>query len=682
MIKFTHRWLQSFIKTHITQQKLIKTLNIIGLETKKQNYNYPNIIEVVPTPNRGDCTSIYGIARELAAKGTGNLQERHTRFTKKLFYIKKKLNTININQKSNLFYKILFCKLHSVDNTQKVNKSISSHLQSINQQQHNTLDSIANLVMHEFGQPSNIYDADKIIGNIQIRNSRKKEKFWLTHDQTLILPEGILLITDTQKILSIAGIIQSIHSRVDKNTKNVVIEAGIFIPDNITKSTRVLNIHTEASYRFERRVDYGNLRSCMQHLVEEIVKYCGGIKHSSLLITGIRNKYPKKIRLNYGNIEKIIGYEIDQETINSTITKLGFRKHKDNVYHIPTWRQGETESDADIAEETIRILGLQKLGKSRNLHNTFVQYNKTKNNVIYNDVREIMTNRKAFEVISWSFISEEHTLVSKEYKPVRIINPINNELSAMRNSLLPGLLKIIKKNTIQNTKNISIFEIGDIYYKDHYNVPRQKKCFAVARSGNISERNTLIQQRAFDFYDIKDDCFAVLDKIGIFTENLTIRKTKKTRYHSGESATICNDENCVIGHIGSVHPRILEHFQIKQKVIFGEMFLDVISKIDIKQKPELTIYKIQEIYRDFTVHTKKHVESMKIINIVNSLNIDLIKEVRIFDVYENDETLKGMKAVSFTVKIQPKKRSLTEQEIQQLSSNIMDNLQKLLPLDR
>ena len=633
------------------------------------------IIDINITPNRGDCASVYGIARDLSATENGSLKLKYHNFHKHLFHFKNDKLSLPIDKSG--CWEIALCKIKDVNNKLLINQEIRSIFSLLNLRSHNTLVDISNFAMFEFGRPNHIYDADKIDGKIEVRLSKKGELFQDLDRVQHHLPQDILVIADNKKVLSIAGVIGGEHSKVDTNTKNILIEVANFDPKQISHSIRQLNINTESSFRFERRVDQKSTVSFMYFITSLILKNCGGTITDSSLIQDVEPHYIKQLYIDYKRIKQLLGFNVTQKYIDRILFKLGFTKHMNSLFNIPTWRQGDIQDNNDITEEVIRIKGLDAI----NIKQSNFLYNakdlKQEINNHSNIFRKILVNRNLYEIISWSFINQEHAnLFQVSNNSIVITNSISKEMAVMRASIIPGLLKIVKNNIAKGFKDLSFFEIGKVY-SYHDDKISEENCLTILRTGNAISRNPFSDQRKFDFYDVKDDCLSLLSEINISLNDLRLVRIKSNIYHPGKNIAFYIDQN-LIGYIGVLHPQIIKKFNINQDIICAEIFYDKLPKQNLEKRKTLFLPRLQTVSRDFAFYFSYNIETEKITKVINSLQINILKEVNIFDIHTNSQHQLKYKSIAFSIKLQPIKKPLVFSEIEVISTNIIEAIKQKL----
>ena len=629
------------------------------------------IIAINITPNRGDCASVSGIARDLSATGVGTLKKKYRDFYKGLFNFNTSIDQLSIVVEDKHCYHIALCKIKNIDNTKALSDDIKCIFILLGIKQHTVLVDLSNFSMYEFGRPNHIYDADKIEGDIKVRLSREGEFFQSLEDRIYCLPKNILVVADAKKVLSIAGIIGGKSSKVDNDTKNILIEVASFNPQHISQSARELNLRTESSFRFERRVDYGSTALFMSYISNLIISHCGGEISGSVSVQNLETCYDQYVQINYQKLNQLLGLEIPEHDVHMILNDLGFINIRPNFFYIPTWRQGDVANNADIAEEIIRIKGTEKLLESGLTH-PYKRDFETKELNFLDIFQNTLVYRGIYEVISWSFINECYTSSSGNNRIIKVSNPLSSEFAVMRNSLIPGLLKIVKNNIIKGIKNLSFFEIGKVYYKDQDNKIIENKMLSIIRTGTVdNHRNVFSKQRLFDFYDLKDDFYSILSDINISEDMILMRKSATECYHPGKSASFYFGEY-LIGHVGELHPMFIKKFNIKQNVICAEIFYNDLPKRSSKKSKPLFLSELHSIKRDFAFYMDDAIESQEIIRSIKSLKIDILESINIFDVYKSNKDVAGIKSIAFNVILQPMTKTLVEEEIDDISIKIIN----------
>ena len=630
-------------------------------------------IEIAITPNRVDCAGVYGIARDLSAAGFGTLKEKKYNNVKTTFesniIIKNELNKDDCPK----FSLRLIKNVRNNESNHFITKRFShSGLKKIS-----SLVDITNYITIDFCRPLHVFDYDKLEGEITLRYSKQGEKFIGLDDIEYTLDDGMILICDDKKIISLAGVMGGKNSGCDSNTKNVVLESAYFSPENIAKTGRKLNIQSDARYRFERGIDPESVESGLEMASSMIKDYCGG-DFGTIVSESYPFKDRKSIEIEYSFFEKILGVKIEDTYVKEKLNAIGCEVHeKKNVLTVipPTWRQ-DISIPEDLVEEVGRLFGYHNIESKEISDKSLYNLKKTSElQKIRKMLKQLLVSRNMFETISWSFTDKKIEDILKNVdNPIKINNPISSELSFLRSSLIGNLLVTIKKNINRNISNASIFEVGPVFYEDKSY--KQEEYVSGIRTGFFYEKNWLEDQRKVDLFDLKADLYSSLKLMNINIENLKVSKKSRPYYHPGKSGSILigNEE---IGCFGELHPNVINHLEIKTNCCAFELNLTKALGFQKKKsntKGELKISLYQASVRDFSFEIKREILSNDLVSLIKKIDKNLIKEVIIFDNYEGNKIDKNFKAVAISVKVQSDNKTLQDSEINELSEKIVSNV--------
>ena len=643
----------------------LKFSDVFSLDSK--------IININLTANRKDCMSVYGISRDLFTINIGNLKPKFFNFYNKLLDYEKFSSNLSFMINNSNCHEMVLLKMKDLDNSKLLNYRLLLTLKMLKIKACNTVVDISILAMHEFGRPSCFYDADKIKGKIKTRTSEKGELFTSLNDKNYTLPGGILLITDNNKILSIAGIITGKSSQVDLSTRNIVIEISNFNSLYIFQVTEKLNIRTELSCRFEKGLDHSNSYSFARHLSQLIMRYHGGRLSYFFFILNFKLHYNSQIIIDYLKINKILGFNIKNYDIKTILINLCFIKIRSNVYHVPAWRQYDITNNTNIAAEIIRIQGFDYLYK---INKTY--YNKQYFDKIQIDyfayIKNILIYRNIYEIITWSFIKSSYAILFKKNVIIYLINPVIHEFAVMRNSLIPGVLKVIQDNILKGLNNFSFFELGKIFYKKDISSIIEEKCLSIARTGRILCQNIFFNTRLFDFYDLKGDVYSALEAVDIPKNSISINKCNEKYYHPSKSISLYAGRK-LIAFIGELRFNVLKKFDIKQTVVSAEIFFNNLPKKTIKNKI-FSLSELQSVNKDFSFYINEAFEIKKITKLLKCLKIYITFVVNIIDIYKNNNFVLNKKSITFSTRLQPVGKTLINNEIQDFIKSVIWIIQK------
>lgn len=608
------------------------------------------VIEIAITPNRGDCLGVRGIARDLGASGSGVLKPL-------------KIDSVKGNYKSPINVRIetpdqapLFIGRY-IKNVKNIESPdwLKKKLESIGLNPISALVDITNYLTFDLGRPAHVYDADKLNGNLKIRLAGN-EKIIALNDKEYELNKDILVIADDKSPVAIAGIIGSKDSGCGPNTKNIFLEIACFKAETIARIGRDLQINSDSRYRFERSIDQGFMLNAAEHTTKLIMEICGG-EPSELVVVG--NEYrPRTMKFNYSCAQKLTGIKVSDDKIKSILDLLGFQiKEKELI--IPSWRN-DISIEEDIVEEIARIVGYDSLPL---LEMPMLDRKGTK--IKKSDVRKKLAGRGLTEVVTFSFMDQKLADLFTDIRPELVLkNSISLELNYMRPSIIPNLLTALKNNSSRGHSNLNLFEIGPVF--NGVAIDKQPIQVAGIRSGMAVPKNPHDKERKVDIYDVKADLLAVIDR------NVSLVREAPKYYHPGRSGAVKLGKE-ILGYFGEIHPKIMKYMDITEAVVGFEL-TEYALNLRPASKKALNISKFQIVTRDFAFLVDKNVNAESIIKSIEMLKEGLIQEIEIFDVYIGKNIPEGKKSFAFTITLQASDRTLTDQEINEVSSKIIKSI--------
>ena len=409
------------------------------------------------TPNRGDVLSIYGIARDLAAGKFGELKE--IKYPEIIANITNKFKVEN--HSPNCKY-IAFRYFENVKNCESP-LWLKNSLERVGLKSISALVDITNYVCHRYGRPSHIYDADKLHGNITIRNAFANEKFNALNEKEYLLRDSDLVIADSEKALAIAGIIGGENSKCDMETTNILLEAAVFDSKVTALSGRAHYINTDSRYRFDRGIDHNFTRKSVDIISQMILDICGG-NISEVIYAGNEIVANYKLHFDFAKQKSLTGIDIPEIEAKNILEDLGFKVHPGFELEVPSWRHDISISE-DIVEEITRIYGYDKLTTEplpRSTNLPLLCLNLAQRRSI--EVKRMIASQGFYEVVTWSFMERDKASVFSETSDdLEIANPINVDLNYMRPSIIPNLLSAFCKNLVRGITSLALFEVGPIF---------------------------------------------------------------------------------------------------------------------------------------------------------------------------------------------------------------------------
>jgi phenylalanyl-tRNA synthetase beta chain len=630
-------------------------------------------IDISITPNRADCLGVRGIARDLSSVGVGKLIQVKRKKIKQV--IKHSIKTSIIKEKDQGCLAFGSCYIKNITNKESPdwlkNKLLAIGLKPIS-----AVVDITNYVMFDLNRPLHAYDADKISKEIIVRNSKEGEEFEALDNKKYKLKKGMCVISDKSGVLGLGGIIGGLSTSTELNTKNILLEAAYFLPASIRKTARELNINTDAKYRFERGIDPNSIKEGLELAAELVIKICGG-EASKFIITGKSSQSNKIINFEIEKFEKLIGIPITINESNKILSSLGFKckKGKKNLkVEIPTWRT-DIKLDEDLIEELIRIKGFNKIKLIKPEKNRIQETLNFKQKIFHLSQRAL-ASKGYLETITWSFSdSKIDKQFSKGEKEIPIYNPISTDLNILRRSIFSNLAIHIKKNQDRGYEDLSIFEIGPTFFGK--NPGEQQIVVGGLKSGKINKKSWLDKERNVDVFDIKSDTIKTLLELGIEQKDLFVSDNTKYCYHPGRSGSVNlkSEKGPHLAYFGEIHPAIIKNLDFKDSNIFGfEIFLKnlpIPNKKLRESKKNFQASDFQKSERDFAFVIDKIFKVGVLEKIIREIDEKIIQKVTTFDVYEGENIPKDKKSVAINVTLQAFDKTLTENDLDQISRDII-----------
>ena len=635
------------------------------------------VIDIAITPNRPDCLGTRGIARDLAASGLGKL---------------KKQPPIKINQKFKQPIKISIKKeknqgcavFGSIFIKNVVNKEspewLKSKILSLGLKPISAIVDITNYIMYDLNRPLHAYDADKINKEIIVRNSKKGESFEALDNKKYTLDNNMCVISDKTGVLGLGGIIGGTRSGTEFSTKNILIESAYFYPSEIRKTAKNLNIDTDAKYRFERGIDPKSIKMGLELAMCMVLDICGG-EASKLSFEGKLKNSDKLIDLSYDKFLSVIGFPITSDEIKKILSSLGckLKAGKKSIRILaPSWRP-DLKEDIDLIEELVRIKGYKKIPLI-NPEKESIKETLNNRQKLFHFSQRSVASKGYTEAVTWSFTdSKVDNLFSERKEEIRLSNPISSDLDVLRSSLYSNLMIGAKKNIHRNFEDLMLFEIGPVFQEKEPG--KQSTMIGAIKTGKYSRKNWIEKERNFDVFDIKNDALRTLSEIGIDNSKIIITNKTKKWYHPGRSGLLSlgSSNGPVLAYFGEIHPSIIKKLDLRVENVLGfEIFLDNIpeSRKKIREaKPQFIVSDYQKVIRDFAFVIDEKYSSGEIINLVKNIDKNLIKTVKIFDVYQGENIELGKKSIAFNVTFEPKEKTLSEEDIEKISKKIISLVQ-------
>ena len=618
------------------------------------------IFDVSITPNRGDCFSVKGIARDLAAAGAGNFIEPKEIVCESSFDF-----PLTIHKDYSIESYAPFMAFRVIRGVKNGKSPIwlQQRLKAAGMNSISTIVDLSNLWLIDCGRPLHIYDLNKIEGELSIRFAHNKENFVDIKGNKRILQGDMLVTTDAKDVLCLMGVMGSSKAACDKNTTDILIESAYFDPISVSKAGGFLNITSDSRTRFERGIDRKSCVSGIESVSQAIIDICGG-KASSVHTSGTEPVNDQKLILTKSKLHSIAGYNIDWILARDILQRLGLKKTEETddsmTFLAPSWRH-DLNIEEDLIEEILRIAGYDNVTDEK--FDPIVSGKDRRLNSLHDitAIKRQLASKGLSEVVSYSFIKAEHAEAFKgDKKLLLLLNPITEDMGVMRPSLLPGLISAAIRTLNYGSSHAELMESGNVFYDDCI----QEFRIAGLRVGEIHSRSWLDQNRKADIFDAKADFMSVLEYYGVKEKDIIIKKDLPPYFHPSRSGAVFMGKK-LVGYFGEIHPKINKLFSINERVVCFEVFL---NNITITQKKTAFNSKVfPKIERDFSFVFDTKVAVGNMLGEIYKLDPRVIKA----DIFDCFEISRLKKSVGFTVVLGADDRTLTEDEANEVSKKIV-----------
>lgn len=643
------------------------------------NIENDEVFEIGLTPNRADAMSHMGVARDLRA---GLLQknaslELITPSVSK-FKVDKRTLKIDINViDSKLVPR--YCGVTISGVTIKESPSwLQNRLKAIGLTPKNNVIDVTNYVLHELGQPLHAFDASQIQGKITVKTIAGGTKFTTLDSVERTLHEEDIMICDEKGPLCIAGVFGGKDSGVSEKTTSIFLESAYFNPVAIRKTAKRHGLSTDASFRFERGIDPEITQYAIKRAAILIQEVAGGEITSDII-----DLYPKKIEdfavfLNYEKTFKLIGQELPKETIKKIVASLDIKVNSSSDAGmgliIPAYRV-DVQREVDVIEEILRVYGYNNIDFTKKLNATISNSPRTEDYKVQNIIANQLNSLGFHEMMANSLTTPDYLKLSEQLKEennVTILNPLSNDLSVMRQSMLFSGLEALSYNINRRNSDLKLFEFGKSYQKllSGYN---EKKHLTLFTTGNRIAESWTTPQKPSDFFLFKGYVSSILQRLALHkTQNVPF---KNDIFAEGIAFALGND---ILVEMGTVKKSILKHFDIKQEVFYAEFNWDLILKLINNKVKFSAIAKYPEVRRDFALLLDNNIAFESIYNIALQTEKSLIKDINLFDVYEGKNLPEGKKSYAVSFTIQDTTKTLTDVQIDKIMGKLQSNFENQL----
>ena len=631
------------------------------------------ILDIKVTPNRADCLGVRGIARDLAAAGLGQLKPLETtavmgRFCSPI--------SVHIENQS-------ACPLFLGRHIRHVRNGPSPdwlrrRLEAIGLRPISMLVDITNFLTFDLNRPLHVFDAGRLSGGLTVRFARPGETLVALNGQEYALDPEMTAIADPAGVQSLGGVVGGEATGCTEATSEVFVEAALFDPVRTAATGRMLNIASDARYRFERGLDPAFVEDGLE-IATRLILDLGGGEASEIVTAGAAPDWRRRYVLRAERPATLGGLHVPHKESAGILTALGCAVETlaggDLSVEPPSWR-GDIVGEADLVEEVLRIKGYERipavpLEREGALSRPALRPAQRRAEL----VRRTLAARGLTEAVTFSFVAEREAELFGGAKPeLRLVNPISADLDVMRPSSLPGLVAAIRRNADRGFPDVALFELGPAYRDD---TPGGQALFAAGvRSGQTGPKHWRTRAREVDLYDVKADALAALAAMGAPADNIQVTTDPPSWYHPGLSGTLRLGPR-VLGAFGEFHPAVLEALDARPPIAGFEVFLDAVPEPRAAHaKPPLKLSVLQPIERDFAFVVDRELPVETLLRAARSVDKQLVAEIRLFDVYEGAGLPEGKKSLAITVVLQPQERTLTDAEIEGFSKRLITEIEK------
>jgi len=635
-----------------------------------------HILELNVTPNRPDWLSIIGIAREVAA-----LTDRRLR-----------LPGVKVIEKGEKIGQLTSVAVEAPDLCWRYTGRVITgteirpspfwmrrRLESLGIRAINNAVDVTNYCLLEWGQPLHVFDFDLLEGKrIVVKRATPGERFVTLDKEERILDHDALMICDGVKSVALAGIMGGLNTEVRRDTVNLFLESALFNPQLIRKTSKRLGISTESSQRFERGVDPHGVLHAINRAAQLIFQLGGGqVAQGCLDVSSDYLPLPSHISVTVEKVNRILGTTIEKEKMKSYLDRLGINPEEDEQGKIgvvsPSFRM-DLEQPIDVIEEIARIHGYDNIPSHLPSRNPSFK-GQHPFYIFEERVKRIMRANGFQEVITYSFISP-HEIEALKFpssdphtQVLTILNPLSEDQSVMRTTLIPSLLSTMRRNIYQKNYNVKIFEMGKIYIRERGgHLPTEKRMLAGLITGLRSGEVWNVQKEDVDFYDIKGCIESIMEEFNI--KDFQFLSPQSISYlHPGKSCSLfIRDEN--IGVLGEIHPEVLSYYDLDTCALIFEIDLDSLNQFSENPRYHKPLSKYPPVYRDIALIVNSEVKAEEVRYALMGLKINLVEEVSLFDFYQGKPIPEGKKGLAYRIKYQAYDRTLTDEEVNVLHDKI------------
>ncbi|MFC4776989.1 phenylalanine--tRNA ligase subunit beta [Paenibacillus sp. GCM10023252] len=642
------------------------------------------VLELDLTPNRSDCLSMIGVAYEIGAL-TGQ---------------PVRLPEVSVNDAVDKTSELISVTIHAQEHCShysaryikgvKITESplwLQNRLMAAGIRPINNVVDVTNFVMLEYGQPLHAFDADRIAGGrIEVRLAKPGETMVTLDDQERRLEPHMLLITDGEKPLALAGVMGGATSEVTAETVNILLESAKFDGGTVRKTSRQLGLRSESSIRFEKEVDPARVIPALNRAAALIAELGSGLVTDGIVEAVVSEAKPQQVKVSLERINRYLGTELSRLEVQTIFGRLGFGYAMENgdVFNVevPT-RRGDITRDVDLIEEVARLFGYDNIPTTA-IEGEIIPGSLSGPQAIRRELRKRLSDAGLHEVISYSFTGPKQTELFKDLaegaKPIRLAMPMSEDRSVLRTTLIAQLLDVAAYNRNRKNEDAALFELGSVYHTDEETLtrlPQEKHRLAVLLTGNRRSAMWNRKAEAVDFYDAKGVLETVFSILGVSGE-VTYEAAQPEHFHPGRTAAVKLESGRgpqVIGYVGQLHPELQNQYDLADTYVL-EISLDELYDTATSDIVYKTLPRYPAMQRDIAVVLDRGVEAGKLTAAAWMAAGELLESVNVFDVYTGERLGADKKSVALSLVYRHGERTLTDEEVTELHSKVVAQLEQ------
>ena len=622
------------------------------------------LFTIKPTPNRGDCLSVFGVAREVAAI-TGDVLKPIVATVAPAIADRIEITLVDETACP------LYCGriVRGVDGRAATPRWMTQRLERSGLRGISAIVDVTNYVMLELGQPLHAFDLSRVAGGIHVRRGRHDEKLMLLNEHEVALTPDWLVIADAAQPLALAGIMGGADSAVTPDTVSILLEAAFFAPMAIAGKSRLLGFGSESAYRFERGVDYAATMHAMERATQLILEICGGTAGPVCAATA---ELPARrpVSMRGARTQRLLGIELKGQDIARLLRRLGFKfeVHGDEFLITPPGYRFDLAIEEDFIEEIARIYGYDNIPANLPV-GPLAMLPAVETRSDATALRALLVARDYHEILSYSFVDRQwETDFCANGDPVMLANPIAAHMNAMRSSLIGSLIDCLKLNVSRQQERVRVFEIGQCFWRDAQGSYRQRGAMGGLAYGDAVAEQWGAAKRRVDFYDVKSDVEKLLG-----TNKALFEATEHPALHPGRAAKITVD-GVLAGWLGELHPRLQQKHDFPFAPMVFELYLDTISTHSATRYTEFS--RQPTVRRDISVEVAEKITVQAMLDALKKHVSGAISEVALFDVYRGKGIDSDKKSVAFRIVLQDTHKTLTDAEAETAIQRLLQVLQE------